>query len=160
MDISQTLFPPGTGARPGAVACWRGGGGDDHRERNFSGSVRDDAGGGVGATGISRLDGWRAAFFFRRAYLCRTGRYEAAGGRRVCLRSRCLRAAGGIPLFVDNVSDLQARFDCDHHDWPGADPRNISGLFFFLASSFLAYIFLASIHAHLRATGGDRSHRV
>ena len=132
--------------------------GNHYRQRNFSGSGRDDASRRLGSPRVSRLDGRRVAFFFRRAHLRGTGRDEAAGRRRVCICSRCLWPARGISLFLD--------------DWfliskPASIATITTGLvriletfpvFSFLTRPFFSELIrLAHFHDRQRTTGRDRS---
>jgi hypothetical protein len=67
--------------RPRGKPCVRRGCGHDHRQRDFSGSSRHDAGCGLCQTGVSGLAGGRGAVVFRRPDVHGTGRDEAAGRR-------------------------------------------------------------------------------
>ena len=101
--------------------------GHHHRQRHLPGSSRDDAGGRLGAAGLSGMDRRRRALVRGRHHLCRTGRHEAASRRRIRLHPRRLRAAAWISLCLDMVRHRQAGFDCDHHDRIRAHPRHVSG---------------------------------
>ena len=104
-----------TRPRPGRQPCYGDRGRHHHRQRNFSGSFRDDAGGRLGQTGLPGMVCGRTAFLFRSTHLRRTGRDAAPGRWRIHLRARRLWALRRISLCVDHAAHLETRVNRDDY---------------------------------------------
>src|SRR5215468_4016620 len=125
---------PSTRARLGRQSRHRDRCRDDHRKWHLPCSLRDDAGGWLRQTCLSRVVcGW-TAFIFRRTDLRRTWCDETSGGRRIRVRARRLRVSWWFSLCLDDPSHLETSVDCNSYAGIRAHSRYFLDFFVLSAS--------------------------